>query len=119
MKIGCPKEIKAQEGRVGLTPAGVDYPAFEKLLNAQVEAGIDALVICGTTGEGSTLSDAEHREVLEFALRVVNGRVPMIAGTLARSATMPSCLSLLIIIRPLREVSSHTSPPLRTLPPSP
>ena len=64
-----------------LTEKGVDYPAFEKLLNWQVEQGIDALVICGTTGEGSTLSDAEHREVLKFALDVVGGRVPMIAGT--------------------------------------
>ena len=60
---------------------GVDYPAFEKLLNWQIEQGIDALVICGTTGEGSTLSDQEHKEVLQFALDVVAGRVPMIAGT--------------------------------------
>ena len=64
-----------------LTEKGVDYPAFEKLLNWQVEQGIDALVICGTTGEGSTLSDKEHREVLKFAIDVVGGRVPMIAGT--------------------------------------
>ena len=64
-----------------LTENGVDYPAFEKLLNWQVEQGIDALVICGTTGEGSTLSDKEHKEVLQFALDVVAGRVPMIAGT--------------------------------------
>ena len=60
---------------------GVDYPAFEKLLRWQVESGIDALVICGTTGESSTLSDAEHRQVLKFALDVVGGKVPMIAGT--------------------------------------
>ena len=64
-----------------LTENGVDYPAFEKLLNWQIEQGIDALVICGTTGEGSTLSDKEHKEVLQFALDVVAGRVPMIAGT--------------------------------------
>ena len=60
---------------------GVDSPAFEKLLRWQLEAGIDALVICGTTGESSTLSDAEHRQVLKFALEVVDGKVPMIAGT--------------------------------------
>ena len=60
---------------------GVDYPAFKKLIDWQIEEGIDALVICGTTGEGSTLTDAEHREVLRFALEVANGRVPMIAGT--------------------------------------
>ena len=60
---------------------GVDYPAFERMLKWQVEAGIDALVICGTTGESSTLSDEEHRQVLQFALDTVGGRVPMIAGT--------------------------------------
>ena len=64
-----------------LTKDGVDYPAFEKLINWQIEQGINALVICGTTGEGSTLSDAEHRQVLKFALEVAAGRVPMIAGT--------------------------------------
>ena len=64
-----------------MTPEGVDYPAFEKLINWQIQEGIDALVICGTTGEGSTLDDREHKEVLEFALKVAKGRVPMIAGT--------------------------------------
>ena len=64
-----------------LNDQGVDYAAFEKLINWQIEQGIDALVICGTTGESSTLSDQEHRDVLEFALKVANGRVPMIAGT--------------------------------------
>ena len=60
---------------------GIDYPAFERLLNWQIDQGIDALVICGTTGESSTLTDEEHRAVLQFALNVVGGRVPMIAGT--------------------------------------
>ena len=64
-----------------LTENGVDYAAFEKLINWQIESGIDALVICGTTGEASTLTDEEHREVLKFAAQVVNGRVPIIAGT--------------------------------------
>ena len=64
-----------------LTKDGVDYAQFKRLLEWQVEQGIDALVICGTTGEGSTLSDKEHREVLKFAMDTVGGRVPMIAGT--------------------------------------
>ena len=64
-----------------MNPRGVDYEAFGRMLNWQVEAGIDALVICGTTGESSTLSDEEHRQVLQFALDTVAGRVPMIAGT--------------------------------------
>ena len=60
---------------------GVDYESFRKLLNWQIEEGIDALVIAGTSGEGSTLTDEEHREVLKFAVEVVGGRVPVIAGT--------------------------------------
>ena len=64
-----------------LTQQGVDYPAFEKLLRWQLAEGIDALVICGTTGESSTLTDEEHRQVLQFAMDVVKGQVPMIAGT--------------------------------------
>ena len=64
-----------------LTEKGVDYPAFEKLLKWQVAQGIDALVICGTTGESSTLTDEEHRAVLKFAMDTVGGQVPMIAGT--------------------------------------
>ena len=64
-----------------LNKDGVDYPALEKLINWQIEKGINALVICGTTGEGSTLTDAEHRQVLKFAAEVAKGRVPMIAGT--------------------------------------
>lgn len=64
-----------------LNEKGVDYPALERLINDQIAAGIDALVICGTTGEGSTLSDEEHREVLAFSAKVAAGRIPLIAGT--------------------------------------
>ena len=63
------------------TKDGVDYEAFGKLIDWQIDEGIDALVICGTTGEGSTLNDAEHKEVLEYAIKRAAGRVPMIAGT--------------------------------------
>ncbi len=64
-----------------LTEKGVDYAAFKKLIEWQIDQGINALVICGTTGEGSTLTDEEHRKVLKFAIDTVGGRVPMIAGT--------------------------------------
>ena len=64
-----------------MTEQGVDYPAFKRLIDWQIEEGIDALVICCTTGEGATQSDQEHREVLRFALEAAAGRVPMIAGT--------------------------------------
>lgn len=63
------------------TASGIDFDAFKKLINWQIDEGIDALVICGTTGEGSTLSDAEHRDALHCAVETVSGRVPVIAGT--------------------------------------
>ncbi len=59
----------------------IDYIAFGHLIDRQIDLGIDALVICGTTGESATLSDREHHEVLNFALAKANGRIPMIAGT--------------------------------------
>ena len=59
----------------------VDFSALGELIDRQIDSGIDALVICGTTGENATLSDKEHRAVLEFALERADGRVPMIAGT--------------------------------------
>lgn len=59
----------------------VDYDKLGELIDWQIEKGIDGLVICGTTGEGSTLSDAEHRDVLKFSVDRIAGRVPMIAGT--------------------------------------
>lgn len=59
----------------------VDYEAFGRLIDWQIKEGIDALLIAGTSGEGSTLSDAEHREVLKYAVEKAAGRVPMIAGT--------------------------------------
>ncbi len=64
-----------------LTADGIDYENFGKLIDWQIAEGIDSLVICGTTGEGSTLSDEEHREALEFAYKRAAGKVPMIAGT--------------------------------------
>ena len=64
-----------------MNASGVDYGQLGRLLDWQVEQGIDAIVIAGTTGEGSTLTDEEHREVLKFSAERVAGRVPMIAGT--------------------------------------
>ncbi|MBR5730688.1 MAG: 4-hydroxy-tetrahydrodipicolinate synthase [Firmicutes bacterium] len=60
---------------------GVDYDALERLINWQIDEGIDALLICGTTGECATLSDEEHREVFKKAMEFSGHRVPMIAGT--------------------------------------
>ena len=60
---------------------GVDYETFGPLIDWQIENDIDALIIAGTSGEGSTLSDQEHKDVVKFAVDRVAGRVPVIAGT--------------------------------------
>ncbi len=64
-----------------MTESGVDYQNFERLIEWQIEEGVNALVVAGTTGEGSTLTDEEHRSVLKFAVDKIAGRVPVIAGT--------------------------------------
>ena len=58
----------------------IDYEAFGTLIDNQLNAGIDALVICGTTGEASTLTDDEQISAIEFAVKRVAGKVPVIAG---------------------------------------
>ena len=64
-----------------LTPAGVDYDALGRLIDWQIGQGIDALVIAGTTGEGSTLTYDEHQEVIRYSVERAAGRVPIIAGS--------------------------------------
>lgn len=59
----------------------VDYPALEKLLEFNVENHTDAIIICGTTGEGSTLSHEEHLGAIKHTVDVINKRIPVIAST--------------------------------------
>ena len=59
----------------------VDFESYKSLIDMQIAGGIDAIVTCGTTGEGSTLTDEEHKEVIKFTVDYVAGRVPVIAGT--------------------------------------
>lgn len=59
----------------------IDYEALDKLVDWQIEEGINALVACGTTGEASTLTDEEHRDVIARVVKRANKRVPVIAGT--------------------------------------
>lgn len=59
----------------------VNYEELEKLIDFQVDNGTDAIITCGTTGESATLSEEEHEKVIEFTIKKVNGRVPVIAGT--------------------------------------
>lgn len=78
------KRIFTGVGTALVTPMnerGVDYDAFGPLIDWQIEEGVDALIIAGTSGEGSTLSDQEHKDVVKFAVERAAGRVPIIAGT--------------------------------------
>lgn len=59
----------------------VNYPKLAELLDYQIENGTDAIIICGTTGESSTLTHEEHLEAIRFTAEHVAGRVPVVAGT--------------------------------------
>ena len=64
------------------TPAGeIAWEELEKLVEFQLEGGIDAIIACGTTGEAATMTAEEHLQVVDFIIKKVNGRVPVIAGT--------------------------------------
>ena len=58
----------------------VDEKAFQDFIEWQIESGTHGLVPCGTTGESATLSDMEHKRVIELCVEAANGRVPVIAG---------------------------------------
>lgn len=60
---------------------GVNFEEFKKLIEFQISQGIDAIIVCGTTGESSTMTLEERKETIKFAVDVANKRVPIIAGT--------------------------------------
>lgn len=65
-----------------MNPDGsVNYAALGELIEMQIAGSTDAIIICGTTGESSTLTDEEHRECIRYTVEKVNKRVPVIAGT--------------------------------------
>ena len=59
----------------------VNYEKFGELVEFQIANGTDAIIVCGTTGEASTLSHEEHLDVIKYCVEKVNGRIPVIAGT--------------------------------------
>ncbi len=63
------------------TSSGVDFEAYGRLIEFQIENGTDALIACGTTGEPSTMTVDERQAVIEFAIQKAAGRVPVIAST--------------------------------------
>lgn len=62
------------------TDDGVDYAKLEELIEYQIKEGTDAIIVCGTTGEASTMPDEEHKAVIKFTVDKVNKRLPVIAG---------------------------------------
>lgn len=63
------------------TEDGVNFEEFRKMIEFQINEGVDSIVVCGTTGESSTMSTEEKKETIKFAIDVANKRVPIIAGT--------------------------------------
>ena len=59
----------------------VNYDVFEKFIEFQIENKVDSIIVCGTTGESATMSVDEKKEVIEFVVKKVNKRIPVIAGT--------------------------------------
>ena len=64
-----------------LNENGVNYEEFGRLIADQLSGNVDALIVCGTTGESSTMTLEERKETITYAIKKVNGRVPVIAGT--------------------------------------
>ena len=60
---------------------GINFDEFEKLINFQINNGADSIIVCGTTGESSTMTLEEKKAAIEFAIKVADKRVPIIAGT--------------------------------------
>jgi len=72
----------------------VNYDKLAELIEFQIAGGIDALVICGTTGESTTLTNEEHSEVIRFAVEKVDKRVPVVAGTGSNETSIAAELSI-------------------------
>ena len=63
------------------TEDGVNFEEFKKLIEFQIEQGVDSIIVCGTTGESSTMTEEERKQTIKFAIDTVAGRIPVIAGT--------------------------------------
>lgn len=72
---------------------GIDYQGLGRLIEEQIESGIDAIILAGTTGEAATLSEKEYKDLIEFGVKCVAGRVPLIigAGSNATQKAVENC----------------------------
>ena len=76
-----------------MTPDSIDLPALDRLIDRQLDAGTDALIVCATTGEGATLTYAERRAVIVRSIERAAGRVPVIVGTGSNNTASAAALS--------------------------
>ena len=86
---------------------GVDFDKLGEMLDWHVSEGTDAIIICGSTGEPSTMPDEEHISVIEYAVKRIAGRIPVIAGTgsnetvhaikLSKAAEKAGCDGVLVV----------------------
>lgn len=60
---------------------GINFKVFEEMIENQIKNGVDALIVCGTTGESSTMTEKERKDAIKFAIDVAKRRIPVIAGT--------------------------------------
>ena len=67
----------------------INYTELEKFIEFQIKNDVDSLIVCGTTGEAATMSDAERKQVIKFVIDKVNKRIPVIAGT-GNNSTLPA-----------------------------
>ena len=72
---------------------GINFKVFEEMLENQIENGVDALIVCGTTGESSTMTEKEKKDAIKFVVDVVKKRVPVIAGTGSNNTAQAMAMS--------------------------
>lgn len=77
------------------TSDGVDFDSFDRILDDQLSGGVDAVVVLGTTGEPATMTAAEKKAVIEFAVKKLKGKLPVIVGTGANSTSAATEMSVL------------------------
>lgn len=77
------------------TSGGVDFDSFDRILDDQLSGGVDAVVVLGTTGEPATMTAAEKKAVIEFAVKKLKGKLPVIVGTGANSTSAATEMSVL------------------------
>lgn len=70
-----------QQSQLHLLQNGVNFEEFGRLIEKQISEGVDAIIVCGTTGESSTMTQKEKEDTIKFAVDKVNKRIPVIAGT--------------------------------------